>query len=122
MKGKFITKGYALADPDMPSRLQSWFTGGSLEPDDKRTGKQMWKEVFDHMGRLELQEHARRLAAWIAMGAEPAQAIDENGKMEFKMTRPIGGCYMDVLFMDEAIRVMRANSGTVYVFARVPGK
>ena len=77
-----------------------------------------WRSVFDDLGRRELQAQAKVLAAWLAMGAEPAQEMDEDGRMTFSFKRPVDGCYLDVLYMDEGLRVMKSKSGTVFVFAR----
>ena len=110
--------GYILPDPEQPNRLISWFTGGTLEMDDPNQTLKAWKNIFDSLGRRELQAQARVLAAWLAMGAEPAQKMDEDGKMRFSFQRPMDGCYLDVLYMDGSLRVMKAKSGTVFVFAR----
>ena len=43
--------------------------------------------------------------------------------MVYELKRPIGGhetAYVEILYMDDTIRVARANNGVIYVFARVP--
>ena len=57
------------------------------------------------------------------MGAVLPQKMEEDGRMTYDLTRPIGGhdtAYVDIVYLDECLRIARASSGTVYVFARVP--
>lgn len=120
IKALMTTRGYTLADPDKPNRLRAWFVGGDLEPACPSQDMKAWKRVFDNLGRRELQEQARVIAAWVALGAQPAQHIDDGGRLVYKLKRAFDGTYMDVLYMDEIVRVMKGNQGAVYVFARVP--
>ena len=57
------------------------------------------------------------------LGAEPPQRMEEDGKMSYVLRRPIGGystAYVDILYLDETVRITRSNTGVIYVCARVP--
>lgn len=98
------TRGFALPDPDIPNRLTIWFTEGSIEVD---SDEQRWKRIFASAIN---QEHTK-------------SHMEPDGRMSYKLTRPIGGqdkSYIDVVYLDESMRIMRSNHGDVYVFARVP--
>jgi hypothetical protein len=63
-------------------------------------------------------------AAKMMMGATGYDdAMDEKtGEMSYTFTRPMGGhakTYVDILHLDENIRVMRGHAGTLYAFARM---
>jgi hypothetical protein len=84
-----------------------------------------WHKVFDSakMPKRTFKEQTRCLFAKVAMGAVLPQEMEEDGKMTFDLTRPIGGhetAYVDIVYLDETLRIARAKSGVVYVFARVP--
>ena len=129
-----------LPDPRTPDRLSVWFTGGTLEPaaDDGRDLEE-WGRIFtegnfhSHCkgkrgggGALPplhfLKQRAWALAARIFMGAEIPNRMEANGSMAYYLHRPVGGhgtSYVDVLYLDNTLRVLRGHHGTVYVFARV---
>jgi hypothetical protein len=118
------TYGYALSNPDEPSRLAIWFTGGTIEVSDSQNLKE-WKRAFDdtQLPERTLKERTRVLCAKLLMGASPAKAMEEDGKMSYSLKRPIGGhdkAYIDILYLDETVRISRANTGVIYVCARVP--
>jgi hypothetical protein len=84
-----------------------------------------WHAVFDdpQLPKRTLKEQARTFFAKVAMGAVLPQEMEEDGTMTYDLTRPIGGhdtAYVDILYIDETLRIARASSGTVYAFARVP--
>ena len=79
--------------------------GGSLPP-------------FHH-----LTERARSLAASILLEAELPDRMEADGTMQYHLRQPIGGhgmSYVDVLYLDGTLRVLRGHHGTLYVSARVP--
>lgn len=130
------TYGYVLPDPTTPDRLSVWFSGGKIScGEDKKSREfQVWKEIFGcpnyfKGGRREkrrrtFREGAMVFAAKMMMGATGYDdAMDEKtGEMSYTFTRPMGGhakTYVDILHLDENIRVMRGHAGTLYAFARM---
>jgi hypothetical protein len=120
------TYGYVLPDPSVPNRLSIFFTGGRIEPNDDPTDQNEWKRLFDQpLPGRNLGEKVRVLAASLLMGAETPTSVNEDGSMEFDFTRPLGGhgvAYVDVVYLDESLRIVRGHRGTVFAFARIPGE
>ena len=57
------------------------------------------------------------------MGATLPEGMDvNNGSMDYSFTRPIGGhgmAYMDVIYLDKTLRIVRGHRGTIFVFSRL---
>ena len=124
LQGLFTVQGYVLPDPKMPNRLSIWFSGGEMvanENNDKDVEE--WIKIFkDGSWKRHLFDKARLLAARVLLGAEIPEEADADGTMRFKLNRPIGGhgtAYVDVLYLDETLRVMRGHHGSIFVFSRV---
>lgn len=98
IEGLLTTYGYVLSHPDKANRLSIWFTDGSLEVVDSRN-EMAWRDIF-------------------ARGT----TLEDDGKMSYHLPKPEGGggTYVDVLFMDETLRIVRASTELIYVFSRVP--
>lgn len=72
--------------------------------------------------RRQLQEKARVLAAKLLLGATVPSKMEDDGTMEFELTRPIGGhgtAYTDVLFLDKSLRIVQGHRGSLFVMTRV---
>jgi hypothetical protein len=123
VQGVMTNYGYVLPDPNTPNRFTVFFTGGLLEPNDETDVKE-WKSIFGvDAPKRHLSERARLLAAKILLGASVSDTMEDDGGMSYFLKRPIGGhgsTYMDVLYLDETLRIMKAQTGTYYVFSRVP--
>lgn len=116
------TYGYVLPNPDKPNRLSIWWTGGTIEVN---SDSRRWHKVFGSgpLPQRKLSERTRVLGATLAMGATPSEGMEEDGRMSYSLNRPLGGhetAYVDCVYLDENLRIARANTGVVYVFARVP--
>jgi len=125
IKGIMTTYGYSLPDPDTPNRHSIWFTGGRVEPNNDPSDICMWKDFFKlHPPRHSFGEKAKLLAVKLLMGATIPEEIDpEDGSMNYVFTRPLGGhgmAYVDVVYLDESLRIVRGQRGTTFVFSRVP--
>lgn len=98
------------------NRFSVWFTGGFVEVNG---GAEKWHSMFsrDSTPKRTLGERAMLFAAGLLMGATANDEMDENGRLSFELTRPAAG-NIDLLYMDEILRVMRTSKGTTYVFAR----
>ena len=127
--------GYALPDPTHPDRKSIWFTGGTIEPaEDNRLDE--WQKIFaaksddeatgdgdddDTSKKHKEAEKARKLASKILLGIvhEP---MDDQGIVGYHLLRPIGGhgsAYVDVVYIDDDLRIMRGHSGSIYVLKKV---
>lgn len=127
IKGIMTTYGYTLPDPDIPNRHSVWITGGRIEPNSHPDDVKAWKKQFgDHPPRHGLSEKAKLLAVKLLMGVKIADSMNmEDGSMEYTFTRPLGGhgmAYVDTLYVDQSLRIVRGHRGTVFVFSRVPDK
>lgn len=124
IKGIMTTYGYSVPDPSVAKRQSIWFTGGRLEPNDDPKDVAAWKEFFTlHPPKHTFGEKAKLLAAKLLMGATVPETMAEDGSFEYSFTRPLGGhgmAYVDVVYLDETLRIFRGHRGTVFVFSRLP--
>ena len=52
------------------------------------------------------------------LGADVPDSMDADGSMSYTLHRPIGGhgtSYVDVLYLDENLRITRGNAGSIFV-------
>jgi len=126
VQGLMTTHGHILPNPDNPNRLTIWFSGGNIELNsDSNADTERWHKIFDSktVQKRKFKEKTRVLGAKIVMGASPSDQMEADGTMSYKLTRPVGGhdtAYIDLVYLDETLRIARASSGIVYVFARIP--
>jgi hypothetical protein len=124
IKGIMTTYGYSLPDPNTPNRHSIWFTGGRIEPNNDPSDIAAWKKLFAlHPPKHSFGEKAKLLAVKLLMGATVPEEVAEDGSMEYTFTRPLGGhgmAYIDVIYLDESMRIVRGHRGTIFVFSRVP--
>jgi len=125
IRGIMTTYGYSLPDPDTPNRHSVWFTGGRIEPNNDMSDILPWKNFFTlHPPSHSFGEKAKLLAVKLLMGATiPKEVDEEDGSMNYVFTRPLGGhgmVYVDVLYIDESLRIVKGQRGTTFVFSRVP--
>ncbi len=123
IKGIMTTFGYSLPDPEVPNRHSIWFTGGRIEPNDDPADIVEWKRLFTlHPPRHTWGEKAKLLAVKLLMGATVPESMAGDGSMDFAFTRPLGGhgmAYVDVIYLDETLRIVRGHRGTIMVFSRL---
>lgn len=123
IKGIMTTFGYSLPDPKVPNRHSIWFTGGRIEPNNDPADIFEWKRLFTlHPPKHTWGEKAKLLAVKLLMGATVPESMAEDGSMEFAFTRPLGGhgmAYVDVVYLDETLRIVRGHRGTIMVFSRL---
>lgn len=125
IRGIMTTYGYTLPDPDHTKRQSVWITGGKMEPNNDPTDQAEWKRLFGlHPPKHRLAEKAKLLAVQLLMGATIPDSMDpDTGRMEYTFTRPIGGhgmAYVDTLYCDATLRIVKGHRGTVFVFTRMP--
>lgn len=125
IKGIMTTYGYSLPDPSTPNRHSVWFTGGRIEPNNDKTDVLGWNNFFQlHPPKHSFTEKAKLLAVKLLMGATiPTEVDPVDGSFNYVFTRPLGGhgmVYIDVIYLDESLRIVRGQRGTTFVFSRVP--
>jgi hypothetical protein len=117
------TYGYTLPDPHVPNRHSVWITGGKIEPNNDPVDQREWKRQFSlHPPKHGFGEQAKLLAVKLLLGANIPKEMGPDGSLEYAFTRPLGGhgmAYVDVLYIDETLRVVRGHRGTVFVFSRL---
>ena len=123
IRGLLTNHGYCIPDPKVPNRLSVWFSGGSLEIQDQADDLEEWKRLFDEneAPRRDLREYARVLAARILLGAHIPDGMAEDGTLTYSLKRPIGGhgsVFIDVLYSDNTLRIVRGHHGSIFVFIR----
>jgi hypothetical protein len=123
IRGLLTNHGYCVPDPNVPNRLSVWFSGGSLEVQDDIHDLDEWKQLFDEneAPRRDLGELARVLAAKCLLGAHLPHSMEEDGSLTYFLKRPIGGhghVFVDVLYCDETLRIVRGHRGSIYASIR----
>ena len=124
LRGIITTYGYVLPDPKTPNRLSIWFSGGKIEAnEDDNQDLDEWKKAFGGGSfHRHLHEKARLLAAKLLLGAEVPEKMEDDGSMSFSLNRPIGGhgtAYVDVLYLDDTLRIVQGHRGSLFVFSRI---
>jgi len=126
IRGIMTTYGYSLPDPNTENRHSVWFTGGRIEPNNHPRDIFDWKRLFTlHPPKHSFGEKAKLLAVKLLMGATVPEKMDEDGSMSYEFTRPLGGhgmAYVDVVYLDETLRIVKGHRGTVMVFSRLPSQ
>jgi hypothetical protein len=125
IEGLMTTQGYAISNPKHPDRLSVWFTGGTIEVNEDT---RRWKQVFasEHLPKPQrglFGDRGRLQKARSKMGATSPDCMEEDGKMSYRLMKPVAGheiSFVEIIFIDETVRVMRANTGVFYVSARIP--
>ena len=139
--GLLTTNGYVMDNPKQ-NRLSVWFAGGSIEID-QESQLQQWKDVFESSNLVKAQaqknssskrlkpfwerrdRRKQSLASKLDLGIQLCEdgRMEEDGRLSYVITKPYGGhdvSYVDILYMDETLRIMKAYTGPIYVFARIP--
>ena len=130
LKAFQTVNGYMIPDPEVPSRLSVWFTGGKLAPASKVAASdgaidsddfEEWTNIFGNSSST-WTESITNMSAKLLFGAELPSGMNEvDGSMSYKMNRPYGGhgkAYVDILYLDDDLYVTRGNSGTIHVAVR----
>lgn len=84
-----------------------------------------WEDIFapeDNWNRrTSVADYAKALAAKFMLGAEIPDKMEDDGSMSYKLNRPIGGhgvAYVDILYLDQDMRILRGNAGSLFVQVR----
>lgn len=124
-------KALAYVIPEHPDRLGVSFRGGSLAPTYAVRSDPdlmaLWNQVFDHAYSKAEDERSLMSAVLqyvfkkvFQLSTPTDEDLEDNEKhaVSFAMKRSPRG-YLDVLYLDEDIRITRGNRGTIIVVERV---
>jgi len=117
-----VTYSYVVPDPSTPGRLTVFFTRGLLEPGED-ADLEMWQKIFETRQTSPKKEKAQDLATKMLLGTTVEETIQEDGAMAFRMSTPLGAhgmTYVDFIYTDESLIIMKGQTGTLYVLSRVP--
>lgn len=123
---------HATCTPGSPTRLSVKFTGGILKPNfdlDAPEHNQMttaWKQIFE--GAITKEAESQSIFQKLKSGASNAlmslimgliPPVDtEELTQTYSIARPIAG-HLDMLYLDEDLRISKGNRGTIVVVERV---
>lgn len=111
-------------DDDIQSRKRKskQTVSKKADDDDEYGGFAEWTALFSKgKWRKTLGERARAMAAKLLLGADIPNKMEDDGHMEYSLHRPVGGhskVYVEVMYLDEDILIMRGHRGTIYAMAR----
>ena len=100
-------------------RLGVKFTGGYLCPDGEDC--EVWNSTFEAAFANYKPRKRDRLMNWLLkrmMGLQKPTGMSTDGSMTYKMTKSPHG-HLDVLFLDDELRITRGNRGSVVIAERV---
>lgn len=127
-------KAVASSDKQPTNRLGVTFAGGTLTPGAEvrsdSTKLALWKEVFaDAYKKAEAERSyvssfVQFVFKWLFQLTTPTDEeadADETNSVSFEMGRCPHG-FIDVLYLDEDLRITKGNRGTVVIVERVPSE
>lgn len=115
IEGLMTTFGFELSDPSMRlnNRLHTWYVGGTLECISANEAD--WRRIVG-----DVHSSAKRGLG----GNQQQQGIDQQangGSISYFLPQPVcNGTYMDIVYLDETLRIVRTSGDMVCVSARVP--
>ncbi len=117
---KGIVRNLAVCYPVDDKNLQVEFTGGILAPQ-KGEDLSTWKDIFFQAkaSKKGLKEQLMSVFLKLMFGLTPPQGMNtETGEISFTMKRSPKG-RLEVLFLDEELRITKGEKGTVLVCERL---
>ncbi|MGK7880728.1 MAG: PAP/fibrillin family protein [Crocosphaera sp.] len=117
LKGVVCNKGVCYPADD--NNLQVEFTGGTLTPT-KSQDLETWKKIFSQPSpsKKGFGEQLMSVFLKFMFGLVPPQGMNlETGEISFNMKRSPKG-RLEVLYLDEELRITKGNKGTILVCER----
>ena len=117
---KGIVRNLAVCYPVDNKNLQAEFTGGIFAPQ-KGENLSTWKDIFVQAkaSKKGLKEQLISVFFKLMFGLTPPQGMNtETGEISFTMKRSPKG-RLEILFLDEELRITKGEKGTVLVFERM---
>jgi hypothetical protein len=118
-----IVHNEGICEPTNDNILQVQFTGGALAPKEQND-LEAWKAIFGNQSKPSTRGLKERLMTSVLrmmFGIVPPQEMDrKTGRVSFKMQRSPKG-KLELLYLDEELRITRGERGTVLVCERLLG-
>ncbi len=118
-----IVHNFGVCEPTHDNILKVQFTGGALAPKEQNE-MEAWKATFGNQSKPPkrgLKEKLMAIGLRMMFGLVPPQGMDhKTGQVSFKMRRPPKG-NLELLYLDEELRITRGERGTVLVCERQIG-
>lgn len=115
-----IVRNLGVCEPKDDRTLQVQFTGGELAPKNSND-LEAWTAVFGDRSKLSktsLKEKLMNGVLKMMFGIVPPEEIDRTtGRVSFQMRRSPKG-NLEILYLDEELRITRGERGTVLVCER----
>ncbi|CAM9363153.1 unnamed protein product, partial [Heterosigma akashiwo] len=100
------------------NRLEVSFNGGFMRPM-AGVDMKLWERVFGVQQRpVRKRDRFMRWILKLLIGLTPPSGINRDGILSYEMKRAPHG-YLDVLFLDETMRITKGNRGSIVVVERV---
>ena len=109
---------FATCYAESDTRLSVSFSGGILRPDG--CDRPAWREVFGPALAAKPGKRVR-VVNWLMkgmMGLIKPNKLDDDDAMSYQMTKAPKG-YLDVLYLDDELRITRGNRGSLVVCERI---
>jgi hypothetical protein len=118
-----IVHNEGVCSPTGDNILQVQFTGGALAPKEQNE-MEAWKAIFGNQSKPSRRGLKERLMSGVLrmmFGIVPPQGMEpKTGRVSFKMGKPPKG-KLELLYLDEELRITRGERGTVLVCERLFG-
>ena len=115
-----VVRNLGVCEPADDKVLQVQFTGGELAPKNQNE-MEAWRKIFGEQSkpaRKGLKEILMTAFLRMMFGIVPPQGMDDQtGRVSFKMQRSPKG-KLELLYLDEELRITRGERGTVLVCER----
>lgn len=118
LRGVMDNAGLCVGDAEKSDRLGVQFTGGAMRPAEG-TSLRDWSQVFAQQDQRGMGVGAR-FAGWMAkrlFALQRPTGIDADGAVSYAMKKAPQG-YLDVLYLDEELRITRGNRGSIVIAKR----
>jgi len=122
-RGILSTQGYIVADPDTPNRHTVWITEGNMHANDAPQDLQVWKDFFNaQLSTVPPSRAQSLLARQLRRSGVDHQVDPQSFQQSYRFRRALGGhglAYVDTLYVDQSLRIIRGHRGTLFVFSRM---
>ncbi|CAN0543851.1 unnamed protein product, partial [Ectocarpus sp. 12 AP-2014] len=123
LRGRVEISGTCWEDPSIPERVLVRFSKGSIEPDEGQD-LDAWRKVIGNPRRNPSEGIETPLFSYfrrpqVVFGFQgPADDLGPRGELSYEMKRSPQG-YLDIIYLDEEMRVTRGQQGALVVVDRV---
>eukprot|EP00968_Pinguiococcus_pyrenoidosus_P008924 scaffold667_cov262-Pinguiococcus_pyrenoidosus.AAC.5 len=116
LEAHMVNEGYCGPSEEDPNRLNVIFTKGYMRPC-PGVNMKSWRETFGGEMKLRKRDRLSLFFGKLFMGLVPT-GMENDGTLFYEVQRPPAG-YLDILFLDDTMRVTRGNKGSIVVVERV---